>query len=76
MEQPEIILLNDYQILMRIDNGAIVSAQKEDPLLAITYRAIVVNGKVAYMRSHKTGKTLLDNPVLMAIVQAVMAMCV
>jgi hypothetical protein len=74
-EQPRIILFNDFQTISLIENGAIFIEQEEDLGLPITYRAIAVNGKLAYVRSLETGRVLLEDPVLIAIVNSIMALC-
>jgi hypothetical protein len=76
MSQPEIAVINDFQTLVLIQNGAIVLERAEDVELPITYRAIAVDSKLAYMRSTKTGRVLVKNIPLMTIVNSIMAMCV
>jgi hypothetical protein len=76
MSQPEIAVINDFQTLVLIQNGAIVIERSEDFELPITYRAIAIDNKLAYMRSTETGRVLIENIPLMAIVNSIMAMCV
>ncbi|AFY92753.1 hypothetical protein [Chamaesiphon minutus] len=76
MSQPEIAVINDFQTLVLIQNGAIVMEQSEDFELPITYRAIAIDSKLAYMRSTYTGRVLIENIPLMTIVNSIMAMCV
>jgi hypothetical protein len=76
MSQPEIAVINDFQTLVLIQNGAIVLERLEDFELPITYRAIAIDNKLAYMRSTETGRVLIENIPLMAIVNSIMAMCV
>jgi hypothetical protein len=73
-QQPDIRLRNDFQTLMRIENGAVSFSQPEDLNLKPSYRAITVNDQLAFMRSRKTGITLMEDPVLMAVVQSVLAL--
>jgi hypothetical protein len=74
--QPEIAVINDFQTILLIQNGAIVLEQQEDLELPITYRAMVIDNKVAYMRSTYTGRVTIENIALMTIINSVMAMCV
>lgn len=76
MSQPEIAVINDFQTLVLIQNGAIVLEREEDFELPITYRAIAIDSKLAYMRSTYTGRVLIENIPLMTIVNSIMAMCV
>jgi hypothetical protein len=76
MSQPEIAVINDFQTLVLIQNGAIVLEREEDFELPITYRAIAIDSKLAYMRSTYTGQVLIENIPLMTIVNSIMAMCV
>ena len=76
MSQPEIAVINDFQTLVLIQNGAIVLEREEDFELPITYRAIVIDSKLAYIRSTYTGQVLIENIPLMTIVNSIMAMCV
>ncbi len=76
MLQPEIAVINDFQTLVLIQNGAIVLEREEDIELPITYRAIAVDSKLAYMRSTQTGRILIENISLMMTVDSIMAMCV
>ncbi len=76
MSQPEIAVINDFQTLVFIQNGALVLEQEEDLSLPITYRAIAVDSQLAYMRSTQTGRILVKNTLLMMTVNSVMAMCV
>jgi hypothetical protein len=76
MSQPEIAVINDFQTLVLIQNGAIVIERSEDFELPITYRAIAVDSKLAYMRSTQTGRVLVKNIPLMVTVNSIMAMCV
>jgi hypothetical protein len=76
MSQPEIAVINDFQTLVLIQNGAIVLERAEDFELPITYRAIAIDNKLAYMRSTETGRVLIENIPLMTIVNSIMAMCV
>ena len=76
MSQPEIAVINDFQTLVLIQNGAIVLEREEDFELPITYRAIAIDSKIAYMRSTYTGRVLIENIPLMTIVNSIMAMCV
>ena len=76
MSQPEIAVINDFQTLVLIQNGAIVLEREEDVELPITYRAIAIDSKLAYMRSTYTGRVLIENIPLMSIVNSIMAMCV
>lgn len=76
MSQPEIAVINDFQTLVLIQNGAIVLEREEDMELPITYRAIAIDSKLAYMRSTYTGRVLIENVPLMTIVNSIMAMCV
>ena len=76
MSQPEIAVINDFQTLVLIQNGAIVLERAEDLDLPITYRAIAIDNKLAYMRSTYTGQVLIENVPLMTIVNSVIAMCV
>lgn len=76
MSQPEITVINDFQTLILIQNGAIVLERAEDFELPITYRAIAVDDKLAYMRSTYTGHVLIENIPLMTIFNSIMAMCV
>lgn len=76
MSQPEIAVINDFQTLVLIQNGAIVLERSEDFELPITYRAIAIDNKLAYMRSTETGRVLIENIPLMTIVNSIMAMCV
>jgi hypothetical protein len=76
MSQPEITVINDFQTLVLIQNGVIVLERAEDFELPITYRAIAVDRKLAYMRSTQTGRVLIENLPLMITVNSVMAMCV
>jgi hypothetical protein len=76
MSQPEIAVINDFQTLVLIQNGAIVLERAEDFELPITYRAIAIDSKLAYMRSTETGRVLIENIPLMVTVNSIMAMCV
>jgi hypothetical protein len=76
MSQPEITVINDFQTLVLIQNGAIVLERAEDFELPITYRAIAIDNKLAYMRSTETGRVLIENIPLMVTVNSIMAMCV
>jgi hypothetical protein len=76
MAQPEIAIINDFQTLVLIQNGAIVLERAEDFELPITYRAIAIDSKLAYMRSTETGRVLIENIPLMVTVNSIMAMCV
>jgi hypothetical protein len=76
MSQPEIAVINDFQTLVLIQNGTIVLERAEDFELPITYRAIAIDNKLAYMRSTETGRVLIENIPLMTIVNSIMAMCV
>jgi hypothetical protein len=76
MSQPEITVINDFQTLVLIQNGAIVLEREEDFELPITYRAIAIDSKLAYMRSTQTGRVLIQNLPLMMTVNSVMAMCI
>lgn len=76
MSQPEIAVINDFQTLVLIQNGAIVLEREEDLKLPITYRAIAIDSKLAYMRSTQTGRVLIQNLPLMVTVNSIMAMCV
>jgi hypothetical protein len=76
MSQPEIAVINDFQTLVLIQNGAIVLEREEDFELPITYRAIAIDSKIAYMRSTYTGRVLIENIPLMTIINSIMAMCV
>jgi hypothetical protein len=76
MSQPEIAVINDFQTLVLIQNGAIVLEREEDFELPITYRAIAVDSKLAYMRSTETGRVLIENIPLMVTASSVIAMCV
>ncbi|AFY92923.1 hypothetical protein [Chamaesiphon minutus] len=76
MSQPEIAVINDFQTLVLIQNGAIVLEREEDFELPITYRAIAVDSKLAYMRSTETGRVLIENIPLMVTANSVIAMCV
>jgi hypothetical protein len=76
MSQPEIAVLNDFQTLILIQNGAIVLERAEDFELPITYRAIAIDSKLAYMRSTETGRVLIENIPLMITVNSILAMCV
>jgi hypothetical protein len=76
MSQPEIAVINDFQTLVLIQNGAIVLERAEDFELPITYRAIAIDRKLAYMRSTETGRVLIENIPLMVTVNSIMAMCV
>jgi hypothetical protein len=76
MSQPEIAVINDFQTLVLIQNGAIVLEREEDLGLPITYRAIAIDNKLAYMRSTETGRVLIENIPLMVTVNSIMAMCV
>jgi hypothetical protein len=76
MAQPEIAIINDFQTLVLIQNGAIVLERAEDFELPITYRAIAIDHKLAYMRSTETGRVLVENIPLMVTVNSIMAMCV
>jgi hypothetical protein len=76
MSQPEIAVINDFQTLVLIQNGAIVLEREEDVELPITYRAIAVDSKLAYMRSTETGRVLIENIPLMVTANSVIAMCV
>jgi hypothetical protein len=76
MQQPEVAILNDFQTILLIQNGAIILEQEEDFGLPITYRAIAIDNRLAYMRSTQTGQILIEDTVLMTIVNSIMAMCV
>lgn len=76
MSQPEITVINDFQILLLIQNGTIVLEQAEDLGLPITYRAIAIDSQLAYVRSIDTGRVLIENIPLMVTVNSIMAMCV
>ncbi len=76
MSQPEITVINDFQTLVFIQNGALVLECDEDLGLPITYRAIAVDRKLAYMRSTETGRVLIENIPLMMTVDSIMAMCI
>ena len=76
MSQPEIAVINDFQTLVLIQNGAIVLEREEDLELPITYRAIAIDSQLAYMRSTETGRVLIKNLPLMITVNSIMAMCV
>jgi hypothetical protein len=76
MSQPEIAVINDFQTLVLIQNGALVIEREEDVELPITYRAIAVDSKLAYMRSTETGRVLIENIPLMVTANSVIAMCV
>jgi hypothetical protein len=76
MSQPEIAVINDFQTLVLIQNGAIALERAEDFELPITYRAISIDSKLAYMRSTETGRVLIENIPLMVTVNSIMAMCV
>ena len=76
MSQPEIAVINDFQTLVLIQNGAIVLERAEDFELPITYRAIAIDSKLAYMRSTETGSVLVENIPLMMTVNSIIAMCV
>ena len=76
MSQPEIAVINDFQTLVLIQNGAIVLEREEDLGLPITYRAIAIDSKLVYMRSTETGRVLIENIPLMVTVNSIMAMCV
>jgi hypothetical protein len=76
MSQPEIAVINDFQTLVLIQNGAIVLERAEDFELPITYRAIAIDSKLAYMRSTETGRVLVENIPLMMTVNSIIAMCV
>jgi hypothetical protein len=76
MSQPEIAVINDFQTLVLIQDGTIVLEREEDFELPITYRAIAVDSKLAYMRSTETGRVLIENIPLMVTANSVMAMCV
>jgi hypothetical protein len=76
MSQPEIAVINDFQTLILIQNGAIVLERAEDFELPITYRAIAIDNKLAYVRSTETGRVLIENIPLMITVNSILAMCV
>jgi hypothetical protein len=76
MAQPEIAVINDFQTLVLIQNGAIVLERAEDFELPITYRAIAIDNKLAYVRSTETGRVLVENIPLMMTVNSILAMCV
>jgi hypothetical protein len=76
MSQPEIAVINDFQTLVLIQNGAIVLERAEDFELPITYRAIAIDNKLAYVRSTETGRVLVENIPLMMTVNSILAMCV
>jgi hypothetical protein len=70
MSQPEIKIVNDYQTLQLIRDGAVVFAQIEDLSLEPTYRAILINDQIAHFISIKTGQIVTENPGLMMILDA------
>jgi hypothetical protein len=73
---PPITLRTDYEILMRIEDGAITMRKPQDSKLKATYRAILVGEEPAYVRALATGEVLHENPLLMTKVNAVIKMCV
>lgn len=76
MIQPTVKLVNEFQILMIIEDGEIIGVQREDVRLNSSWQAIIVNERVAFMRSVKTGKVVSNNAVLMTIAKCVFAMLV
>jgi hypothetical protein len=70
MSQPEIRIVNDYQTLQLIQDGAMVFSQTEDLSMEPTYRAILIDDQIAHFASIKTGQIFLDNPGLMTIFNA------
>jgi hypothetical protein len=71
-----ITLRTDFEILMRIENGAITMKKPQDPKLKATYRAILVGEDPAYVRALSTGQVLHENPLLMVKVNSIIKMCV
>lgn len=71
--QNKVELRTEFQVLLLIEDGDVIIAHPEDPLLRPSYRAIVVNDELAFMSSVKTGIKLMDNLVLMAIAHSVLA---
>jgi hypothetical protein len=71
--QNKVELRTEFQVLLLIEDGDVIIAHPEDPLLQSSYRAIVVNDELAFMSSVKTGIKLMDNLVLMAIANSVLA---
>jgi hypothetical protein len=67
MSQPEIRIVNDYQTLQLIQDGAMVFSQIEDLSMEPTYRAILIDDRIAHFMSIRTGQIVSENPGLMVI---------
>jgi hypothetical protein len=74
MKQPEIKMLNDFQVTRIIQNGALIFCQETDSHRKISYEAITVDGKLAYFKHLPTGREL-SSPPLVAIVNTYIALC-
>jgi hypothetical protein len=74
LKQPEIRVINDKQTLKLIQNGALVIDIPEDPSLQPTYRALIINGRLAHTASIATGNTIFEQPELMIIFEDVLNM--
>jgi hypothetical protein len=74
MQQPEIKMLNDFQVTLIIQNGALIFKQEIDPGLKISYEAITVDGELAFFRHLPTGREV-SSPPLVAIVNTYIALC-
>jgi hypothetical protein len=74
MKQPEIKVLNDFEVTTIIQNGALIFKQETDPSMKISYEAIMVDGKLAYFKHLPTGQEI-SSPPLLAIVNTYIALC-
>jgi hypothetical protein len=74
MKQPEIKMLNDFQVTRIIQNGALIFCQETASHLKISYEAITVDGKLAYFKHFPTGQEV-SSPSLVAIVNIYIALC-
>jgi hypothetical protein len=73
MKQPEIKMLNDFEVTRIIQNGALIFSQDTDDSMPISYEAITVDGELAHFKHLRTGREI-SSPPLVAIVNMYIAL--